>query len=145
MYYPSFGEISESNNTPPLNGIYYSGYYYSFTQKRIVTLDSNTFRYDEEIYHFIIFLFWFNIAICVGGIIAILIMNNHIREELFGVVPFCFTISLVLGSIPFERHLTLGNNSLTLTKRRIIFCNSNIVYNYKDLKCAAIFDAIEYD
>ena len=50
-----------------------------------------------------------------------------------------------MGALTFEKYLTLGTDSLTLTNRRLVYCNSKNVYKYEELKNAAIFEKIEYD
>ena len=53
-----------SNSIPPPNGKYYSGYSnFLFTQKRIITIDSNIFKFkteEEENACFLTFFYYYD-------------------------------------------------------------------------------------
>ena len=144
--YPSSDKNNKSNNIPPPNGIYHSGYGNKCIFcciDGIVTIDSNTFkiRRDEEgLNSFFISFFLFLIVSSIFCFIGLLV---HCRESeiIFLCLGFLVWIAFLVFCCyitDFNKYIKLESNSISIIQKRS-FCKPRItIYRYEELKHAAI-------
>ena len=134
--YPIFGRKDESNNTPTP---YENNSKEEPISKRIVKIDSNTLKIKEDLSCFYISLF---LAFTLNDLIIFIfciIQLNSIWVKIGSFFVLCI-IPFVFGTCNYDIILKLGENSILLTERRILYCfNKTHVYKCGELKFFGIF------
>jgi len=117
---------------------------------RIVTIDSNTYKIKEDemrCYPFIILLISFIIVILMSIIYNFLELKNIFLKIgiCLGLLLLCAIPIYIVARFNFSTILKLEDNSLSIIYKRLLCKNSITVYNYGELKHAAIFIITEND
>mgnify|MGYP006873013931 CR=1 FL=1 len=146
-FYPISGKDDKSNNIPPPNGVYQSGYgdCGCCCKNRIVAVDSNTFKIKIKEYNAYICLIisLSLIFCCILGLFSFIFLQKY---NIFGTIAGCLFF-LLLGGVTvffiirlnFYDILKLESNSLSIIHKRLLLKNIITVYKYEELKHAAIF------
>ena len=138
--YPVLGQNDSFNNTPTPYEINTKE-----LAKTLIKIDSNTYKIKEPDCCIFISIFWFLTVIDLFVTISCLVGRNPLW-----VVFVCFfamsIMPVIFGAFSLWKILKLDNNSISITKKRMLFCfNSTVVYNSGELKCAGIFHNIIND